>query len=582
PPNRGMNYFYGGPAAAISTGTQVITVPTGGIATGRVGYVLSGWLGGYSDQGDDATLMASFEGPDGSVLTKAQIGPVTQAQRNGISEFLFRQSSGPVPAGTQKVSVELLMPRYNGSDNDGLADNLSLAFSPLAAGATTTTTGGPGTTVAAGGGGAPGGPQGVQFSPAMVVVPAAVVASALKSGSPDGTTYNFASAVGPLARLRSGSVMVLEGVAVRKVTGVTKAPPGLVVTTSPAAITDLVTSGTISWDAPIDFADASAVQGPGVQTEGAVLPAPAAGYQTAAAALQFHRSPKAAFIGIGGKGVTLKGKAGSYSYSLSFKQQGRAASLSITLSKSSPVEVSATASGTLQNFTTEGAINVQKARVGKADVSMNGLSGDFTLSYELKPLTAFGLGAAGGFKLTIPAEITVPFAIPAPPPVGAIPMFLGLKTAFFVSVGFSNKNQSIKGSYTVHYDGDAGFSVSKAGATTGSGIIKGIGQVILDQANAIMNGPITLVLGAQIPQIELGLGGEGLNIAGFVDLVADTAIKVGGGFGGSTGCDARDLNVLATAGAKAAFFGLSAELGSTTLFNKHFVAAYPPGCGTVR
>jgi hypothetical protein len=96
-----------------------------------------------------------------------------------------------------------------------------------------------------------------------------------------------------------------------------------------------------------------------------------------------------------------------------------------------------------------------------------------------------------------------------------------------------------------------------------------------------MNGPISLVLGAQIPQVEVGLGTKGLNVAGYVDLVATTAIKVGGGFGGSTGCDARDLKVLATAGAKAAFFGMSASFGSTTLFSKDFRAAYPRACGIV-
>jgi hypothetical protein len=419
-------------------------------------------------------------------------------------------------------------------------------------------------------------------------VPATTIAATLRSVSADGSTYTFSARTGPLAKLKAGSVMFLEGIAVRLVTKVASLSSGFVVTTAPASVTDLVSNGTISWDSPVNFADASAVQGPGVQLESRFLPAGSGrpGSRGVDGAALLQAASRTGSLGIGGKGITLKGKAGSYSYSMSFKQVGRAASVSVTLSKSSPVEVSATASGTLQNFTTAGAINVQDAKLGTASVNMNGLRGEFTLSYELKPLTAFGLGAAGGFKLTIPAEITVPFAIPLPPPLPPIPMFLGLKVAFFVSVGFSNKNQSIKGSYTVNYDGQAGFSVSKSGVTTGKGLIQGIGKVILDQANAILNGPITLVLGAQIPQIELGLGGKGLNVAGFVDLVADTAIKVGGqgppGAGPSTGgCDARDLKVLATAGAEAAFFGLSADLGSTTLFSKDFIASWPPGCGTV-
>jgi hypothetical protein len=580
PSARGKNYFYGGPAAATSTGMQLITLAPGAASSGKLVYVLSGWLGGYSDQGDDATLYASFEGPNGKAISKSQIGPVTAAQRNG-TELLFRHVSGPVPATTQAVLVQLVMQRFSGSDNDGMADNLSLVLSASAAKGTSSTTmpGSSSTTTT----GSP-----VQLSPQTVIVPATTVAATLRSVSADGSTYTFSARTGPLAKLKAGSVMFLAGIAVRLVTKVASLSSGFVVTTAPASLTDLVRNGTISWDSPVNFADASAVQGPGVQLESRFLPAGSGrpGSRGVDGSALLQAGSRTGSLGIGGKGVTLKGKAESYSYSLSFKQVGRAASVSITLSKSSPVEVSATASGTLQNFTTDGAIKVQDAKLGTGSVNMKGLRGDFTLSYELKPLTAFGLGAAGGFKLTIPAEITVPFVIPLAPPLPAIPMFLGLKVAFFVSVGFSNKNQSIEGSYTINYDGQAGFSVSKSGVTAGRSLIQGIGKVILDQANAILNGPITLVLGAQIPQIEVGLGGKGLNVAGFVDLVADTAIKVGGqgpaGLGPSTGgCDARDLKVLASAGATAAFFGLSANLGSKTLFSKDFIASWPPGCGTV-
>ena len=581
PSTRGKNYFYGGPAAATSTGTQLITLAPGAASSNNLVYVLSGWLGGYGDQGDDATLYASFEGPNGKAVSKARIGPVTAAQRNGTSELLFRDVSGAVPPTTQAVLVQLVMQRSSGNDNDGMADNLSLVLSAGAANgtSTTTTTAGSSSTTTAG--------SAVQLTPQTVIVPAATVAATLRSVSADGSTYVFSSREGPLAKLKAGSVMFLGGLAVRLVTKVALSSSGFVVTTAPASVTDLVDNGTISWDSPVNFADASAVQGPGVELESRFVPmGTGRSGSRVDRAPSLQAGPRTGSLGIGGKGVTLKGKADSYSYSMTFKQVGRAASVSVTLSKSSPVEVSATASGTLQNFTTDGAINVKDAKLGTGSVNMNGLRGEFTLSYELKPLTAFGLGAAGGFKLTIPAEITVPFAIPLPAPLPPIPMFLGLKVAFFVSVGFSNKNQSIKGSYTINYDGQAGFSVSKSGVTSGRGLIQGIGKVILDQANAILNGPITLVLGAQIPQIELGLGGKGLNVAGFVDLVADTAIKVGGqgpvGVGPSTGgCDARDLKVLATAGAKAAFFGLSADLGSTTLFSKDFIAAWPPKCGTV-
>jgi hypothetical protein len=421
---------------------------------------------------------------------------------------------------------------------------------------------------------------GVEYSPQTVLVPAATVASSLRSVSPDGTTYTFSPATAPLSKLKQGSVMFLQGTAVRLVTGVAPGPAGLVVHTVAAPLTDLITNGSLSWDTPVNFADAYAIQGPGVPADGAKAPSLVSGAPdstgpalSASLAQRFRLSPLAS------GSVTLSGKTSTYDYSIEFKQAGTAVSVTITLSKSSPVDVSASVTGTLDNFNTEGAITVNKGHLGSAKVAMDGLKGQFTLAYELKPVSAFGLGSSGGIKLTLPGELTLPFYI------GGIPFFLGIKTAFFVSVGFSNKNQSIEGSYTVNYDGNAGFTTSSTGVSDAAGAITGIGKVLLDQANAILSGPISLVLGAQIPQLELGLGVKGLNVAGYVDLVADTALQVGGNSGGigagTGGCDARDLKVVASAGAEANFFGFSATTGSSTLFSQDFLASYPPGCGTV-
>lgn len=112
----------------VSTGTQVISVAAGGITTGKVHYTLAGWLGGYSSQDDHAVLDLTFENSKGKAIATYGIGPVTEAQRGGVSKLLFRQRSGVVPTGTRKLKVELIMTREDGSDNDGLADSLSLVF----------------------------------------------------------------------------------------------------------------------------------------------------------------------------------------------------------------------------------------------------------------------------------------------------------------------------------------------------------------------------------------------------------------------------------------------------------------------
>jgi hypothetical protein len=56
------------PGLGRSTGTQVRTVVAGGIRSGKVRYVLSGWLGGFDGQSDHATLVLTFEKADGTVI----------------------------------------------------------------------------------------------------------------------------------------------------------------------------------------------------------------------------------------------------------------------------------------------------------------------------------------------------------------------------------------------------------------------------------------------------------------------------------------------------------------------------------
>ncbi len=393
----------------------------------------------------------------------------------------------------------------------------------------------------------------IQYTPATVVVSAATIKSQLLSVSANGATYTFRSGSGVLGHLKKGSVMLLQDLAVRDVTGVTHHSGHLVVATNPAAITDLIENGTLSWNQRVDFADGNAIGGAAVPPEPDAL-----------------RGSVAARLGLEsiGHGVTLKGKTDSYNYAVTFKTAGKGVSVEVTLSKSKPIDLSVTIRGTLGNLTTAGDIAVANRKLSGMKLTDSGLKGDFTLSYSVKPISAFGLGSAGGIKITVPAELTVPFD------VGGVPLFLGIKVAFEASAGFSAYNQSLSGSYTISYDGHGGFTTSSSGATSAAGVVQGLGKIALDAANAVRTGPLSFLFGAQFPQIELGLGVKGLNVGAFVTLVGESGIAF------SAGCDTRQLQIEGSTGAEASFFGLSASLGSATLFTKTYQAAYPPGCGT--
>ena len=125
PASRGSNFFAGG-GGAFSGGSQIVDVSNIApeIDAGSIAYTLSGYLGGFSTQGDNAVLTASFLSPS-SMLGSASIGPVTTAERGGLTGLLFRSTTGSIPTGTRNIDFTLALTRVDGSYDDGYADNLS-------------------------------------------------------------------------------------------------------------------------------------------------------------------------------------------------------------------------------------------------------------------------------------------------------------------------------------------------------------------------------------------------------------------------------------------------------------------------
>lgn len=121
PIDRGSKMFAG--VGAQAAGFQ--TIELGALVGQPLHYDLSGWLGGWAEQGDNALLYVSFLDTQANEIGHAVIGPVGPADR-GNQTGLFRQTtSGLLPAQTASLMFSLSMERVGGGDNDGYADNLS-------------------------------------------------------------------------------------------------------------------------------------------------------------------------------------------------------------------------------------------------------------------------------------------------------------------------------------------------------------------------------------------------------------------------------------------------------------------------
>ncbi|HEX3641541.1 MAG TPA: hypothetical protein VHV10_09640, partial [Ktedonobacteraceae bacterium] len=98
-----LNYFAGGPAIntdnTTTSVTQTIDVSPAATAIddGKIPFTLSGYLGGYSDQDDNAVLTIQFQDAAHQQLGKASIGPVMASDRQSLTSILQRSTNGTVP-----------------------------------------------------------------------------------------------------------------------------------------------------------------------------------------------------------------------------------------------------------------------------------------------------------------------------------------------------------------------------------------------------------------------------------------------------------------------------------------------------
>lgn len=92
-----------------------------------VRFNLSAWLGGFSSHNDRASVSLIFlDEANQTVGSRSTIGPVTNADRNDITSFRFRQTTGYVPVGARSMTVMVIITKIVGIINDGYVDNIGV------------------------------------------------------------------------------------------------------------------------------------------------------------------------------------------------------------------------------------------------------------------------------------------------------------------------------------------------------------------------------------------------------------------------------------------------------------------------
>jgi hypothetical protein len=392
----------------------------------------------------------------------------------------------------------------------------------------------------------------VTFTPNTVVITPSQVTSSLRSVSADGSTYTFSNSSGKLGELARGKVMLLEGFDAAVVTGVQHSGSSLVVTTSPAELSDIVQSGSIHVDAPPDYSDAfgtdtsdasagssdsTAAWSPTAGGGPVVLNAAGAGVTAhSEAVLDSPRlgasvRPEAVPDGFTGHGWQYTGHdpTGKFTYSISLVASAAGlqayggfcyssdGSGNVSGTCGGPLSLSGQLNGTVSWSNAVSVLDVAKGQPPKGNFSLSGLTFKLHVTYTALRKDGTQIGA----KLP-PFNLPFSFEMPVcPPPAfcGGVPLYTKNELSLLLTLGISSKDAVIQGGFTMLVSGP-GSVVDQSGFKVLAGSSSSFhlsGK--FDPGTSVTLGASAVEVALQ-DKVSLGLGIKWLNAMFYIALIA--------------------------------------------------------------
>jgi hypothetical protein len=331
-------------------------------------------------------------------------------------------------------------------------------------------------------------------------------------------TYYFDNNDPNLDNLETGDIIILYGVALRKVTSIDVVGNETRVETEYASLNEAIKDGEISWNKKISFKDGVV---PAVLMDGKPVP----------------------FKSTSSDGYEFEFTYGQYDYSVKFDFAETSANVEFGITKKlvNPITAKFTATGTINNFNSFTDMKFENSTLTSFEQKNADISGDLTLN-----LTVAG---SGSDALTFDFPVVL-FKYPLM--VGLIPVVINVKVLFVVNcvVPVDGSSQvEAKFSYNsttgVKYDGS---SVS-ADATIGDYTIgKKVNQTGASSA-------IAANFGLAFPRLELEVFGE--TIVPYIQ----TAFLIGGDYTFTPACQQAKAQFIGACGVDLSFlgFGYSAK-----------------------
>ena len=363
---------------------------------------------------------------------------------------------------------------------------------------------------------APGTVFDVSYTPQTVRISESAWRNSLKSVSSDGDVFVFDGPDASISSLHEGSTMFLENLAVRAVLATARQDGHFVVNTDRAGITDLIQNGTIHWRVPVSF---GAEQAHYEMTSWPVR----SPFGVWASRLDPEQTAYAA-----GNEINLSGKLDGWDYKINATPSSNRLDLSFAVHKElDTLIVNVNAKGFLKDFFSAADMHVQNGSLENFSYDAQGMNGQLDINFE------GGRGTGSAVGVDVP-NIKLPPLYKAPMPIGGIPFVLTINANLILKPGFGGKNETMKGSYHITYNGDEGITVKAGQASASPGTLAGDGS--LGQMLSVSIAPHAILVGIAAPKITLSLGTQSVvDIANSVlpsalaDTMSDILSKAGVG-----------------------------------------------------
>ena len=310
----------------------------------------------------------------------------------------------------------------------------------------------------------------------------------LLSVSQDGSVFIFDPSDERVRNLAPGKVMLLENVALRKITEVVSQNGHVVVGTEPAALTDAIQDGVIKWNVPIHLGSKTAQ----------VFPAEAGGESLEHAAKAWFGPMPVVYADIAG--LQISGEKDGWHYSLAAQPGADRLNIAISLSKGvKGLQVELQGKGYVQSFDNETSIEIHESQLKMFDFKNKNLKGEMNVEWS-----AVREGDAPALKGE-DSMFKFPANFSAPMPIAGIPFVLEISESVLFQPAFGEKKELGKGSFKVSYNGEQGFGLNQ-GTPVAEGQMEGESEI--GDLTSVSIAPSGLILGVVAPKVELKLGAE--------------------------------------------------------------------------